>query len=452
MKRVALVSVVYMGETNSIRNNEMKDAFFDLSKVVWQMLKNQCKSRKHLLTVEKRKANWTQVGLIISKYHEYNMNEFLSRHMSIIRKIPEFKQCIEVMKKDDVVKNHLENRVGSFTNASLLQTPMVVEKFLKHLMSEVKGFDLDISSFLKVYQIMEDFFYTDTVEVEVFVHLEGFESKADRLDFGNGWEISAIPQTQLDGLLSERLLEESHKMSQHALYWRLQAPKYVLKNEEEFESPLEYQSYQTTVRRIVSALRLFKSGDIGFRRIIQRYKGWLSPSGGMSTSVMKPFWGSYSLEPAELDDFRQILDTILSAPENPAFELSLKRLNDAIERQHPYDMMIDYMIAFEALFLFKDDRKKPILPKRVATLIHKDASESDTIVEHMESAYDLRNSIAHGDTESEIRDEIIKTGYTKREFTTIIGNYLRRAMKEYLLYLSKGCTKEKIISKLKQHH
>lgn len=182
----------------TIRNNEMKDAFLALSKVVWQLLMNQYKSGKHLLTIEKRKANWAQVGLIISKYHEYNMNEFLSRHMSIIQKTPEFEKCIEVMKKDEVVNNHLENRVGAFTIASLLQTPMVLEVFLTHLMSELRGFDLEVSSFLKVYQTMEDFFYTNTVEVEVFVHLEGFESNAEKLDIGDGWEISRIPQTQFD--------------------------------------------------------------------------------------------------------------------------------------------------------------------------------------------------------------------------------------------------------------
>ncbi len=402
-----------------------------------------------MLTVEKRRANWTEVGLVVSKRHEYNMVEFLKRHMSIIRRLTEFGKCIEIMKKDEVVNEHLDKLVGAFTSASMLQTPAVIEGFLTYLMSELQKLDLNESSFLKVYQVMENFFHRNSVEVEVFAHLEGLKSEVENMDIGGGWAISKISQTQLDNLLTDGLLDEGPNMSRHALYWRIIVPKIVLKDNEEMDSPSEFQEYQSTVRQIVTALRLFKSGDVGFRRIIRRFTGWLSHNRSISTSYMRPFWGTpYSLEYSERDGLRKLLHTVQKAPPNPAFELALKRLNDAVERQHPYDMMIDYMIAFEALFLFKDDKKKPILPKRVAVIIQNDDLERDLIIKDMESAYNLRNSIAHGDTESETYDILKKIGYSKREFAEIIGDYLRRAIRGYLSYLVKGKTKNEIVQEL----
>lgn len=435
-----------------IRNDKMRDAFLELSKAVWQVLEDHRKEGHPLLTIERKKANWTEIGLIVTIHHESNMVEFLRRHMSEIRRMKEFETCIEVMREDEVVNGHLEKRVGYFTNTRLIQTPMIVEMFLIHFMSDSKSFDFDISSFIRVYQEMEDFFYMDMISVEVFVHLEGFSSTAEKLDFGNGWEISRIPKTQFDDLLSEGLLEDSPHMSKYALYWKLNTSKRVLENEEEFDSPGEYQNYENTVRKIVTALRLFKAGDIGFRRIIRRYKGWLSHEGSIHTSVMKHFWNPYRLELGELDNFRLLLDLILNAPDNSAFELALERLNDAVERQKSYDSLIDYMIAFEAIFLLKGDRKKTTLSKRTAIMITEKDSGFENIFRRMRLAYDLRNSIVHGDSREELNEILQKTGSSKREFVNEIGEYLRKSIKQYLVHISKGDSKKDIVRTLERSY
>ena len=442
--------MVCRGLKITIRNDEMRGAFQALSIAAWRLLQNRQKGGAPLLTRERKEVHWTSIGAITQPRHEYNLVEFLKRHMSMIRKLPEFERCIEILKKDDVVNKHLENLVGSFTRASLLQTPSILETFLVHLMSELKGLEFKTQPFLKVYQMMENYFYSDKVRVVVFVHLEGLVSDAEELDLGEGWSISKISPNQYNELLTDGLLDDVLHVSRYALLWQLEVPKVIVKNNEKFECPAEFQRYQTTAREIVSALRLFKVGDIGYRRILQWFIGWKSKERNVSESYMKPFWGTpYSLEISELGDFRALLDLLRKIPVNPPLELAIKRLNDAVERLDAFDMILDYMIAFEALFLFKRDKKKPVLPSRVAALIHTNDVEKDVVKKDMESAYNLRNSIAHGDTKAETRNVLQEIGCSKRDFTELIGDYLRRAIRGYLICLSKNLSKKQIIEKLK---
>ena len=428
----------------------MREAFHALSLAAWKLLQNRQKGGAPLLTRERKEVHWTSIGAITQSRHEYNLVEFLERHISMIRKLPEFERCIEILKRDDVVNKHLENLVGSFTKATLLQTPSIPETFLVHLMSELRGFEFRTQPFLKVYQMMENYFYSDRVRVVVFVHLEGFVSDAEEFDLGEGWSISRISPNQYSELLTDSLLEDTPLVRRYALLWQLEVSKVIMKNNEEFECPAEYQRYQTTAREIVSALRLFKVGDIGYRRILQWFIGWKSRGHSGSKSYMKAFWGKpYSLETSELGDLRALLDLLRRTPMDPPLELAMKRLNDAVERQDAFDMILDYMIAFEALFIFKQDKKKPVLPSRVATLIHTTNVEKDAVKKDMESAYDLRNSIAHGDTKAETRKVLQEIGCSKRDFTELIGEYLRRAIGGYLIYSSKNLNKKQIIEKLK---
>ena len=49
-----------------IRNDKMRDAFLELSKAVWQVLEDHRKEGHPLLTIERKKANWTEIGLIVT--------------------------------------------------------------------------------------------------------------------------------------------------------------------------------------------------------------------------------------------------------------------------------------------------------------------------------------------------------------------------------------------------
>ncbi|MHA1935399.1 MAG: hypothetical protein ACW97A_08955 [Candidatus Thorarchaeota archaeon] len=434
----------------TIRNDEMRGAFQALSLAAWRLLQNRQKGGAPLLTRERKEVHWTSYGVITQPHHEYNLDEFLKRHMSMIRKFPEFERCIEVLKRDDVVNKHLEKLVGSFTKASRLQTPSILETFLDHLMSELKGFEFKSQPFLNVYQMMENYFYSDKVSVVVFVHLEGFVSDAEELDLGEGWSISRITPNQYNELLTDGLLEDVLRKSHYALLWQLEVPKVIVKNNEKFECPVEFQRYQTTVIEIITALRLFMVGDIGHHRIVQWFIGWKSKGRSVSKSYKKPFWGKpYSLEISKLSDFRTLLDQLRKTALDPPLELALKRLNDAVERQDAFDVMLDYMIAFEALFLFKKEGKKSVLPSRVAALMHTNNVEKGVVKKDMEDAYDLRNSIAHGDTMADTRKVLQDIGRSKRDFTELIGDYLRRSIRGYLSYLSKNLSKKQIIEKLK---
>jgi len=110
-----------------------------------------------------------------------------------------------------------------------------------------------------------------------------------------------------------------------------------------------------------------------------------------------------------------------------SLELACKRFQRAYKEDNIEDQIIDYMIAFEALFLKGEKRvssRGKIIAIACSTLLGNNDEEREEIKNALNTAYSMRNSIVHG------------AEYTKdvNPFVVVeeIRNYLRDSIKRFL--------------------
>nr|QNO55701.1 hypothetical protein EEOEGNLI_00038 [Methanosarcinales archaeon ANME-1 ERB7] len=154
---------------------------------------------------------------------------------------------------------------------------------------------------------------------------------------------------------------------------------------------------------IVALLRLFKEKDGDFHNPLE--------------IVQVPFWGTvpkgihfnlcdrripedrnYILKREESEGFMEFYRKSLRVTDDIRMFIALERFNLAYEKKRFEDNIIDYVIAFEALFGTKEKSRIGMRIELKSGFLVGDSKEKITeIYKFMHDLYDLRSSIVHGD-------------------------------------------------------
>jgi hypothetical protein len=118
-------------------------------------------------------------------------------------------------------------------------------------------------------------------------------------------------------------------------------------------------------------------------------------------------------------------------------------LKGSMEHSNPFvifDKLLDFTIAFESLYLLKNDKQKRTpLSKRVATLLGKDAADGQNLADMVGQFYRLRNDLVHASFIDSDGDKFLSENIHKYE------EILRRSILAFLDLNRRAPTKEKII-------
>ena len=174
------------------------------------------------------------------------------------------------------------------------------------------------------------------------------------------------------------------------------------------------------IESIILALRIFKEGDV-FCKII-----WSDDHN--EHTVLNPFYELpntlhyeiYSLKTEEIDQINEIFKMLIKSDfiDRRHLRIACDRLNRSYGKSMYDEKMLDFMIAFEALFMRKTS---PNIGVVIATACSMLLGESDLerkeIYEFFVKAYKLRNKIVHGSAVdfSEIRETALRLKEHLRE-------------------------------------
>jgi hypothetical protein len=203
---------------------------------------------------------------------------------------------------------------------------------------------------------------------------------------------------------------------------------------------LEVQQVQNDLQRAVLALRTFKSGPVGCRRL------YIEP---VDLCPVIPFdldtgqrehvpSGRYALRADEVDCLRAHVGSIVTAERlHPALDLATMRLSDAETRTSPRDKVIDAVIGLEAVLLdtHRDEPYRQELRYRFATNY---ASLVDTPEERLsrfrlaKDIYDCRSQLAHGARVAEDKVKVGEARLTLSQTAEIACKMLREIVKRFL--------------------
>jgi hypothetical protein len=124
--------------------------------------------------------------------------------------------------------------------------------------------------------------------------------------------------------------------------------------------------------------------------------------------------------------------------------ISALRFTTSFDKGVDEDRLIDYFIAFEALFTKENDAISYRLPLRVAIFVGDDAAERAKTFDIVRVGYDLRSNLAHGKSQLtdsvKLRDRKIPV----REFMDRLREILFKSVHRFLA-CHKGTTKDVVI-------
>ncbi|HEX9430786.1 MAG TPA: hypothetical protein VF944_10450 [Candidatus Bathyarchaeia archaeon] len=366
---------------------------------------------------------------------------FVHDHEKDIEELPEFGMWLKELREDPVISKHVGELVGS-RRGMLSRTAW---DYLSHLLlAQISSgtLDFDLRMFELAYRQMEEFFHKETVEFRAFSPLQNFESDSGSISLGGGLMIRKTTNPELERLLDPR--QGPSMVPHHEIITFKYAMELTYETEKVFgELPAYRPAPEDEVfSKLVSALRLFKPGTIGFNFIQEAPTNDAAMFGRATRSNLdyKHFWGPvYSLKGDEIAAFNSFWRAFseLDLAKLP-LGIAINRFNFAFGRLGLEDKLIDFMIAFEALF-FKtgeigENRHK--LSIRVAKLLARDYESRKRIAKEMAEFYGMRSGVVHGEQV-----------HLKPEFTDKIEDYLRQSIK-YFLDQQQAEDHDEIISRL----
>jgi len=178
------------------------------------------------------------------------------------------------------------------------------------------------------------------------------------------------------------------------------------------------------VMRVVTALRLLKSGQVGVPVVIQRLR---EPAFGLAGGTFSVSGAPAALGPSYtllLEESKQLIVTcraLAKAASAKHLRVPLRRFNQAYERDRAEDRLIDYWVALEALFSPPGSGELTYrIALRAAYFIASLPEEREQIFTALRDHYGTRSDVVHGRKPK--RDVKIAAG--------AVEDYLRRALKK----------------------
>jgi hypothetical protein len=199
--------------------------------------------------------------------------------------------------------------------------------------------------------------------------------------------------------------------------------------------------FRNEAMKIVTALRLFGSGEVGIPAIL-----------GTSTGLSQKFAPQYlfdgrarnsgrmyELRAADWDGFMGVYDAV-GAIEGK-MDIPLRRFNQAYSRQSTEDAVIDLTIALESCLLPDTKRKKVPLSKRGAALLIGLSNPVETEA-LLKTEYGIRSEIVHNGkllSDQEVRKKVERLGpVVARDFLHACEDVTRDVLRECVLRLAAG--------------
>ncbi|MFQ5819347.1 MAG: hypothetical protein ACE5I5_05110 [Candidatus Heimdallarchaeota archaeon] len=234
-------------------------------------------------------------------FHEFQplYSSLFTRHKKELQSLTEYEACINVMCSDSTITKHIDCLIGTWNiRTRITAWDYLCHFFMKLLNKRGKRFLFDLATFDRTYYDLEQFLYNDDVDLQIFSPLQNFDSDVDEINLGNDLWIRRITMNEL-----EELLDNANVLQ--IPYFHVPNLKYAIeltyKTKKRF-GEIEIQTIKETspdlevnerFNKLVTALRLFKSGIVGFNMIrTQHVLDIPITAGGSRSGLMyKPFWG-----------------------------------------------------------------------------------------------------------------------------------------------------------------
>jgi len=191
------------------------------------------------------------------------------------------------------------------------------------------------------------------------------------------------------------------------------------------------------IYKVLLAMRLHRASDIFCKVIWFEKKSKVNTLTMLDSPIPEPHARTrspHSMEITEFEELKKLANKIdkIDFNERNSLRIACERFSRSYEEHREDEKIIDFMIAFEALFL-----KGKKVPSKIglyiglgcSMLLGKNDKEREEINEFLVKAYNIRNRIVHGSefiTSVQINNETYKI----QDFIFQLQKYLRESIKK----------------------
>ncbi len=384
-----------------------------------------------------------QIWYLVTKTKP-NYSFFIKKNLKKILKLHEVSNCLDFL-LDNNIHKMIEIKITdkdrkivedsrAYRNALNRE---IISVFLIKYVYITKNFNYNEAVFNNLFEEVSEYIFTDGEDVIIIVPLFNFELKGTKvLDLGdfkirrlNEWELKVLIGCNIVGYIS------SQDVGFISTMWGLELrTKIPSKRKTENISPY--------IDRIITALRLLKSGILQYSPMLQYPKVWNTMwtcSGTVPSAILTP---PYILDSQDETNLRVLWNQIkdLGIDKYKSIYMAVRRFNFSYDRDMAEDKLIDLMIAFESLYLLDGEGELTYrLSLRCAHYIGQDKNKRKEAFENLKKAYGFRSRIVHGKS---IKSKDLEKITSLTQFTAKIEEYLRISIRLFLENLQKKSDKE----------
>ncbi|HEX7402246.1 MAG TPA: hypothetical protein VF369_08715 [candidate division Zixibacteria bacterium] len=379
------------------------------------------------------------------------------RHAKEIGNLRESIDLREYMVNNPILNKQINHMVGYAAMKTHVDADRILDSLLYQSFDEAKPFKFNADLFDSIYNKVEDLFYSKSIKFIVSATLQNFECEKEELCLSDDLRIVKMTPKEREDLwrgsrYSSWLPDNLIPFFKYRIQQKFEKPKYIEETPIDASKNVLNENPHDIARdkfnNVVTALRLFKSGIVGFSMVMTIPITWFPIGGGYSSRRGEHVQcDKYFLTEAETNNFEAFFTKFImdkSASNTQSFiELALDRFNYAYDRKRPEDKLIDYMIAFETLYLKKEDEGEYgyRMSMRVASLLGKIPDERKQIFLDLKKAYRLRSKIVHGSKKID-NNKLISVHKVSK-----IEQHLRRSIQEFIS-LNRNRSHDEIIDSL----
>jgi len=353
---------------------------------------------------------------------------FIERYKDELTILPEFALCIEAIQQDKSINKDIE--IADFLIQFLTKLAREKEFFevdIKRYLDEFhkrknEMLRFNIDNFNKVYSRYEKYLYSDR-QVIAFAPLRGFESESEDIDLGNFFKIRRMPADELT-----ELWYDYYNLSTFSKSDSIRMIKFCIVTEQKSQADIN-----TEFNSIITSLRLWKKGSVGYDTIYYLSK-W-SPLGGRISGSTSIFFGHppVVLKSTEVEEFKNFYVKFneVKISDYKFLDMAINRFNYAYERKRQEDKLVDYMIAFEALFMKETQELQHRLSVRIARFLEGEYDKRKDLFLDFKRIYDLRSKIVHGESINHKNLKKLKVE-SLSELISKVEEQLRESIKRFI--------------------
>ncbi|MCZ6863627.1 MAG: HEPN domain-containing protein [Alphaproteobacteria bacterium] len=327
-----------------------------------------------------------------------------------------FQTCADQARNDPIVGPQLDQLVGTSVSRMRLTLDQIVRTLVGSMYSEDGRFEFDDDRFQREWGLIYHYLSAETFDYVTIAPLPHFAAQfpvdispnivIDRL---TGEEVTRCVQVGILGPITP-----SFELIQEDLAVGLRCTEAVEKVVGKADSVSETGSFGrrgpadaiTIVDDVLTALRLFKQGDVQCAGEVSGVKAWLLSAGhSYRIRAWRPLiFSNYELRDVEVEELQKMWSDLTAGTldKRAILVMALRRFNMAFERRQLDDRIVDLMIAAESLFLHdvgapgERGELRFRLALRAAKFVESPQYDPRQVFSLMRKAYDVRSQVVHG--------------------------------------------------------